>query len=162
FAEVKAKRERISALRRLALAEMKQVYAQMAGSGFMIAFADSEGVVLATISVSRFAASRAGRSIVPGTIWPQEESGTNALGLAVRGAEPAAIYGREHFFASHGHLSCVAVPIFDPMGDVAGIIDASCSNEARQQHTHALLRMAAAEIENGLIFQDRSSPIILA
>jgi sigma-54 dependent transcriptional regulator, acetoin dehydrogenase operon transcriptional activator AcoR len=162
FTEVKAKRERNSILRRLALAEMQQLYAQIAGSDFMIAFADPEGVVLDTISDSRFAASRAGRNIVPGSVWCEEESGTNALGLAVMSAAPAAIYGREHFFASHGQLSCMAVPIFDPAGEVAGIIDASCSNEARQQHTHALLRMAATEIENGLIFRDRSSSIILA
>lgn len=162
FAEVKVKRERSSILRRLALAEMQLLYSQIAGSDFMIAFADPEGVVLDTISDNCFATSSAGRVIVPGSVWREEERGTNALGLAVMSAAPAAIHGREHFFLAHGRLSCMAVPIFDPAGTIAGIIDASCSNEARQQHTHALLRMAAAEIENGLMLQDRSSQIILA
>jgi transcriptional regulator of acetoin/glycerol metabolism len=162
FAEVRAKRDKSAFLRRLALAEMQLLHAQIAGSDFMIAFADTDGVVLDTISDHRFAESTAGRTIVPGSVWREELRGTNALGLAASDAAPVAIYGREHFFTSHGHLSCMAVPIFDPAGELAGIIDASCSNEARQQHTHALLRMAAAEIENGLIFQERSCHLILA
>ena len=162
FAEVTRRREERALLRRLALAEMQLLHAQIAGSDFMIAFADLDGVVLDTVSDRRFAESAAGRSILPGSVWHEEERGTNALGLAVREQAPVAIYGPEHYFTCHAHLTCMAVPIFDPAGRIAGLIDASCSNEARQQHTHALLRMAAAEMENALIYQEHADALILA
>ncbi|MDQ0509890.1 sigma-54-dependent Fis family transcriptional regulator [Ancylobacter amanitiformis] len=162
FPEVKARREARALLRRLALAQMQLLYEQIAGSEFMIAFGDADGVVLDTLSDPRFSESEAGRAIVPGSRWDETLRGTNALGLALVEQAPAAVYGREHFFASHGRLSCVAVPIFDPAGRLAGLIDASSTNEARQQHTHALVRMAAAAVENGLIAQERSDVLLIA
>ncbi len=162
FPEVNRRRDAVSALRRLALAEMKLLHMQIAGSNFMIALGDADGMVLDTISDQHFADSAAGRSIIPGSVWDERGHGTNALGLAAKVGEAVAIYGREHYFASHGHLSCMAAPILDSHGRILGLLDASCSNEARQQHTHALVRMAASQIENGLIFQERSECFILA
>lgn len=162
FADVNRRREANAALRRLALAEMQLLHSQIAGSNFMIALGDADGVVLDTISDQRFAESAAGRSIIPGSAWDERERGTNALGLAALRREPIAIYGREHYFSCHGHLSCMAAPILDSCGRILGLLDASCSEEARQQHTHALVRMAAAQIENGLIFQERARNFIFA
>lgn len=162
FAEVRARREEQALLRRLALAQMQLLHEQIAGSNFMIAFADAGGVVLDALSDPHFADSEAGRSIVPGSVWLESGRGTNALGLALVEQAPVAIYGREHFFTCHGHLSCVAVPIFDPADRLVGLLDASSSNEARQQHTHALVRMAAAAVENGLIVNGRPDVLLLA
>ncbi len=162
FVEVGHRREALATLRRLALAEMQLLHSQIAGSNFVIALGDGEGVVLDTISDHQFAESEAGRSIVPGSVWRERERGTNALGLAVMERQPVAVYGREHYFACHGHLSCMAAPILDAEGNVLGLLDASCTNEARQQHTHALVRMAASQIENGLIYQQRSESFIFA
>lgn len=162
FSDVSRRRERSERLRQLALAEMQMLYSQIAGSNFMIALGDADGVVLDTISDRHFADSEAGRSIIPGSTWQESERGTNALGLAATAHKPVAIYGREHYFACHGHLSCMAAPILNSRGETLGVLDASCSHEARQEHTHALVRMAAAQIENGLIYQECSDSFILA
>src|SRR4051812_40765762 len=50
FAEVKRRREANAVMRLLALAEMQLLYSQIAGSNFMIAFGDADGIVLDTIS----------------------------------------------------------------------------------------------------------------
>lgn len=162
FSQVNQRREQNAALRRLALAEMQLLHSQIAGSNFMIALGDADGVVLDTISDQHFADSAAGRSIIPGSLWNEELRGTNALGLAAMGHKPVAIYGREHYFACHGHLSCMAAPILNSRGEILGLLDASCAHEARQEHTHALVRMAAAQIENGLIYQDCTESFIFA
>lgn len=162
FSQVTGRRESNAALRRLALAEMQLLYSQIAGSNFMIALGDAEGIVLDTISDQHFADSAAGRSIIPGSTWDESLRGTNALGLAAMYDKPVAIYGREHYFGSHGHLSCMAAPILNSRGETMGLLDASCAHEARQEHTHALVRMAAAQIENGLIFQECSDSFIFA
>ncbi len=162
FSDVQKRRERDAVVRYLALAEMQILYSQIAGSNFVIAFADAEGVVLDTISDQHFADSRAGKAIIPGSIWTEAERGTNALGLAVLEQSAVAIYGREHYFRCHSQLSCMAAPILNAEGKIAGLIDASCSSEARQQHTHALVKMAAATVENSLIYQERPDHFIFA
>jgi transcriptional regulator of acetoin/glycerol metabolism len=162
FSDVRARREAAASMRRLALAEMQLLHSQIAGSNFMIALGDADGIVLDTISDQQFADSTAGRSIIPGSMWNENERGTNALGLAATTGKPVAIYGREHYFACHGQLSCMAAPIFNSQGDLIGLLDASCAHEARQEHTHALVRMAAAQIENGLVFQQFSGNFVFA
>ncbi len=162
FAQVGHRREALAALRRLALAEMQLLHSQIAGSNFTIALGDADGVVLDTISDAQFAESEAGRSIIPGSVWREHERGTNALGLVALAREPVAVYGREHYFTCHAHLSCMASPILNSRGEVLGLLDASCANEARQQHTHALVRMATSQIENGLIFHEQVNSFILA
>lgn len=162
FSDVRRRREATISMRRLALAEMQLLHSQIAGSNFMIALGDADGIVLDTISDQEFADSAAGRSIIPGSMWNESERGTNALGLAAMTEKPVAIYGREHYFACHGHLSCMAAPIFNSHGEILGLLDASCAHDARQEHTHALVRMAAAQIENGLVFQDFSSSFVFA
>ena len=162
FAEVRRRREAVGAMRRLALAEMQLLHAQIAGSEFMIALGDADGVVLDTISDQAFSDSPAGREIIPGSRWNEANRGTNALGLAAIERAPAAIHGREHYFAGHGRLSCMAAPILGPDGAAIGLLDASSANEARQQHTHALVRMAAAQVENGLIYQQFHDAAVIA
>lgn len=162
YAEVKQLREALAPMRTLALAEMQVLYQQIAGSNFMIAFGDVNGIVLDTISDQQFADSTPGRVIIPGSMWNETERGTNALGLAARFREAVAVYGREHYFESHSQLSCMAAPIFDSAGNAVGLLDASCTNEARQQHTHALVKMSAAQIGNRLFFRERLESFILA
>ena len=162
FAEVARRRDEAKLLRALALAEMQTLHAQIAGSNFMIAFADAEGMVLDTLSDRVFADSEAGRTVIPGSVWGERERGCNALGLAAATGRAAAVYGREHFFACHSELSCMAAPIVDPAGKLVGLLDASCANEARQQHTHALVKMAAVQIENSMMFRQEREHFILA
>ncbi|OWK23164.1 hypothetical protein AJ87_41825 [Rhizobium yanglingense] len=56
----------------------------------------------------------------------------------------------------------MAAPISNSDGEILGLLDASCAHEARQEHTHALVRMAAAQIENGLIYRDNSKSFVFA
>ncbi|MEI9401701.1 hypothetical protein [Mesorhizobium argentiipisi] len=51
--------------------------------------------------------------------------------LAAAGKAAVALYGREHYFACHCHLSCMAAPMLDSSGRILGRLDASYSNEAR-------------------------------
>jgi len=162
FSEVRERRESNQLLRRLALAEMHNLYAQIAGSNFLIAFADPDGVVLDTVSDQAFADSAQGKSIIPGSVWRETDLGTNALGLCMLEKSAVAVYGREHYFTGFGQISCMAAPILNAKGEVVGLIDASCSSEIRQQHTHALVKMAAATVENGLVYQENAGHFILA
>ena len=52
---------------------------------------------------------------------------------------PISVLGGEHFFDSHHILSCSAVPLFDPFGAIAGVLDLTNASDVPQVHALALL-----------------------
>jgi len=146
----------------LARAEMETLYHQIAGSEFMIAFADADGVVLDTLSDQAFGASTNGRQIMCGSVWSEAMAGTNALGTAAAMQQSVIIHGAEHFFSCYRPISCAAAPVRDASGNMVGLLDASSNCASRQSHTLALVQMAATHIENGLFAREMRFHVVLA
>ena len=161
-AQLKAARDRMDLVRALALAEMQTLYHQIAGSNFLIAFASPDGTLLDTIADPSFRNAARTASIRPGTIWAEQLRGTNALGTVARTGQKLTVHGGEHFFAHYGALTCTAAPVLGPDGTLAGVLDASSHCGSRQQHTQALVGMAATQIENGLFRQHHRSHLVMA
>ncbi len=159
---VRRARDQAALLRRLALGEMENLYRQIAGTNFMVAFATPDGMLLDTICDSTFSDTARVASIQPGTLWNEARCGTNALGTVAQAGHAVTVHGGEHFFAQYGALTCTAVPVIGPDGALAGVLDASSDCRSRQQHTHALVSMAAAQIENGLFRERYRGQVIVA
>jgi transcriptional regulator of acetoin/glycerol metabolism len=145
------RRERAAVVRRLAQAELETLAQQIAGSNFLLAFADPDGVILDVVADNRFVMSGSGAEIVAGSCWSEALCGTNGLGTALASGRSVAVSGQEHYFSRLGDLTCTAAPVRDAGGEVVGVLDASSYVESRQQHTQALVQMAATQLENGLL-----------
>jgi sigma-54 dependent transcriptional regulator, acetoin dehydrogenase operon transcriptional activator AcoR len=155
-------RETAGAMRPLVLAEMENLHQQIAGSNFIIAFALPDGLLLDTMADPSFDATARSSSIRPGSFWSETGCGTNALGSVAATRRPLTIHGGEHFFSRYGRLTCTAAPVFAPDGALAGVLDASSDCQSRQQHTRALVAMAATQIENGLFRENHRGDIVVA
>ena len=149
--DLRLRRERSEVARRLAQAELETLSKQIAGSNFLLAFADNEGVILDLYADNRFSMSGADPGIVAGSCWQETLCGTNGLGTALASGRSVAVTGLEHYFLKLGEVSCTATPVRDAHGEVVGVLDASSYFESRQRHTQALVQMAATHIENGLL-----------
>jgi transcriptional regulator of acetoin/glycerol metabolism len=161
-AELRRTRDAAGVLRPLVLAEMETLYDQISGSNFMIAFALTNGVILDTIADRTFNPMARTTNIQPGGLWSELGCGTNALGSAAATQRAITVHGGEHFFSRYGKLTCTAAPVFGPDGTVAGVLDASSDCSSRQQHTRALVSMAATQIENGLFREHHRGTILVA
>jgi sigma-54 dependent transcriptional regulator, acetoin dehydrogenase operon transcriptional activator AcoR len=159
---LRQEQQRCSLVRGLALAEMHTLHQQIAGSNFMIAFANADGLLLDIISDPSFSDASNAASIRPGTVWSESICGTNGLGTAAHLKRAIVVHGREHFFSRYNNLTCVAAPIFAPDGEMIGILDASSDCMSRQAHTQALVAMAATQIENGLFREHHRGNILIA
>lgn len=133
----------------LAQAEIQNLYSQISGSNFAIVFANRDGTILESITDDSFGDIADATRITPGCVWNESINGTNALGGVVQSKRPSTVHAGEHFFKSYGVLTCVASPVFNPMGELVGVIDASSDCRTRQHHTHALVKMSCLTIENG-------------
>lgn len=154
--------ERADAVRRLAQAELETLAQQIAGSNFLLAFADREGVILDLFADNRFTMSGSRASIVAGSCWGEAVCGTNGVGMALATGRSVAVTGLEHYFLELGDISCTATPVRDAHGEIVGVLDAASYFESRQRHTQALVQMAATNIENGLLIHQMRSRTVLA
>jgi transcriptional regulator of acetoin/glycerol metabolism len=118
-------------------------------------------MLLDAITDQSFSATAGASSIRPGTLWAETLRGTNALGTVAETGKPTMVHGAEHFFACYGALTCIAAPVFDAGGTLAGVLDASSDCRSRQQHTAALVSMAAAQIENGLFRECHRTDVLI-
>jgi len=160
--ELRRRRERADVVRRLAQVELENLARQIAGSNYLLAFADREGVILDLYTDNRFSMSAPDAGIVVGSCWREALAGTNGLGTALASGRSVAVTGLEHYYLSLGEVSCTATPVRDAAGEVVGVLDASSYFESRQRHTQALVQMAATHIENGLLTHQMRHQWLLA
>jgi len=159
---LREERERHDVVRRLALAEMHSLFHQIAGTNYLIAFAAPGGMLLETLADRTFLMTARRSGICPGGLWSEPARGTNALGTVSATARPITVHGGEHFFSQFSGLTCTAAPIFGPDEQLAGVLDASSDCRSRQQHTRALVWLAATHIENSLFRDHHHAAVVLA
>jgi transcriptional regulator of acetoin/glycerol metabolism len=153
--------EKNESIRNFVLPELELLYNQIAGTNFMVAYADGGGIVLDSIQDHDFKAGEGGKAVIPGSVWIENHRGTNALGLAIHTRKPSIVTGKDHFFHKLDDLSCFAVPIFDHEETLLGVIDATSNAKARNDHTLALVKLASKNIENRLFTERFCDSIIL-
>ena len=161
-ADLARRRERAEVARRLAQAELETLSRQIAGSNYLLAFADAEGVILDLYADNRFAMNAQNAALVAGSHWSESLAGTNGLGTALATGRAVAVTGLEHYLLQLGDISCSAAPVRDAAGAIVGVLDASSFFESRQRHTQALVQMAATHIENGLFSHQMRAGLVLA
>ncbi|MEN5207230.1 sigma-54-dependent Fis family transcriptional regulator [Stenotrophomonas terrae] len=141
-------RERHERLWRLARAELDGLAAHTASTGSMVLLTDESGWILSAEGSAGFL-DKAGRvALMPGVCWSESAVGTNAIGTAIVEGRAVEVRGGEHYFAPHGILSCSAMPIHNPHGQLAGVLDISGPASVQQMHAMGLARLAANRIEH--------------
>ena len=161
-AETEHRRQRAQHAHRLAHAELQTLARQIAGSNFLLAFADPEGVILELTADQRFLSSGSGAQIRLGSLWAESMAGTNGLGTALASGSPASIDGSDHFFHSLHDIACTAAPVRNGHGEIVGVLDASSYVRTRQTHTMALVQMSAMQVENRLLLEEMATQVVLA
>jgi sigma-54 dependent transcriptional regulator, acetoin dehydrogenase operon transcriptional activator AcoR len=129
--------------------EMLTLSEQIAHTRSLVILTDSEGIILRTMGEG-VEENEIRASLLPGASWSEEHRGTNAIGTALVERLPISVQGTEHFMAYHHSLSCSAVPIFAANNHLVATLDVSNDLNAPQQHTLALVKMAAQMVENRL------------
>ncbi|MBC7484214.1 MAG: sigma-54-dependent Fis family transcriptional regulator [Rhizobacter sp.] len=133
--------------------EMTTLYQQLADNESAVVLTDTDGVIVHMVSSPEFATEVGPLGLRAGGIWSETEAGTNGMGTCLAAARPVSVRREDHFFTQFTQLTCSAVPVFDPSGDIVAVLDVSSRSELMQQHLLVLLGMTARMIENRLIDQ---------
>ena len=141
-------RERHERLWQLARAEVEMLASDGASTGSIAILTDAEGWILDAEGSTGFL-DKAGRvALMPGACWNEARVGTNAIGTAIADGRAVEVRGGEHYAAANRILNCAAAPIFDPYGQLVGVLDISGDASIAQVHALGLARLAVANIEH--------------
>ena len=152
-AALESRRERRADVIDCARYEMTTLYQQLADDDSAVVLTDTDGVIIHMVSSPAFAAEVAPLGLRTGGMWSEAEAGTNGMGTCIAAAAPVAIRREDHFFTQFSQLTCSAVPVYDPGGEIVAVLDVSSRSKHMQQHLLVLLGMTARMIENRLIDQ---------
>ena len=98
---------------------------------------------------------------LPGTLWTEGQCGTDALGTAAETVRAVTVHGLEHFPPGWA-ASPARPPGLRPRRDAGWRARRLLRVPHPQQHTQALVAMAATQIENGLFREYHRASLILA
>lgn len=122
----------------------------------VVVLTDPSGIVLTKLGGGSFSNEADKLGLSEGFDWSEQAIGTNAIGTAVLERLALSVVGAEHLFCPNTSISCSAVPIVDPSGELAGVLDVSTSLSVAHTHLLLLIKRAVAEIERRL-FERRFS-----
>ena len=105
--------------------------------------ADAAGVVLTRMTADHDLERHLdGVQLAPGFSYAEEYVGTNGIGTALEGGQPAAVFGHEHYAEDLEDLACAGVPIHHPIsGKVVGAVDLTCWRKHADRLLIALVKL---------------------
>lgn len=160
-ARMKAVLERGHTLLQAAAPEVDQLETLLAGTGCKTVLTDREGVVVRSTPAGGGAGELLDTLGRVGVYLGEPNFGSTAPGISVSVAQDCTVSGGEHFFGVLQHLYCAAAPVRDREGRVAGVLDVSVDGAPFGFDALAVVRMAAAGIENRLLAVQSAGDMLL-
>ena len=133
--------------------EMVSLGQELSGQGGVVILTDPDGIVLGRQGDQAFSIEADRLGLSEGIDWSEQAIGTNAIGTTALERTALTIVGAEHLFCLNTSISCSAVPILDPSGALAGVLDVSTSLTVPHDHLLLLLKRSVLEIERRLFEQ---------
>ncbi|MFE2004860.1 sigma-54-dependent Fis family transcriptional regulator [Pseudomonas guariconensis] len=151
-------RERAELFLRIASDAVARLHAQVRGADYCVLLTDAQGRTIdyRVESAIRNDCRKAGLYL--GTCWSEGEEGTCGVAAVLTSKAPITVHKRDHFRAAFIGLTCTAAPVFDPQGELLGVVDVSAlqsPDDRRSQHLiRQLVEQTAREIENAFFMHN--------
>jgi transcriptional regulator of acetoin/glycerol metabolism len=149
--DLPTRQRRMAAVIDCARYEMTTLYQQLGDPELAVVLTDTDGVILHMVTSQEFERLAQPLGLEIGAVWSEAEVGTNGMGTCVVEAGPVVVQQADHFLSQYTGLTCSAVPIYDPAGQMTAVLDVSSRSVQPQKHLLLLLGMTARMIENRLI-----------
>ncbi len=134
-----------------ALPEMEKLRAAMTRGSWGIVCTDPDGLVVQALCGTGSAFGNMGQIFQIGRSIREADIGTNGLGCALIERQPIVIRAAEHFLDEVRPFACASVPLFDPAGELAGILDATRYCDGSPITVLEPLAIAARAVENRML-----------
>ena len=144
-AELAAAREKMAPLIHAAGPNLDRLFQAVGSVGCCILLADTDGVPLERRGASVDDAIFADWGLWLGTRWSEAAQGTNGIGTCLVEDRVVSIHRDQHFLSRNTILSCMTAPVYDPQGNLAGVLDVSSARSDLTKGFMTLIVQAVTE-----------------
>ncbi|ATU73201.1 Fis family transcriptional regulator [Komagataeibacter rhaeticus] len=127
-AELRHVSHRSAALLGTAMPEMRRLFRLVQGLDLMVLLADPDATILARNIDDAHLPLCTRLALREGAIWDERIAGTNGIGTAVQDCCAIFLGEGEHWRFCFSLLASYAVPVFNAVGQVAGVINLAAFN----------------------------------
>ncbi|OQY17763.1 MAG: hypothetical protein B6I36_08510, partial [Desulfobacteraceae bacterium 4572_35.1] len=121
--ELDQRLDELDELINIALPIMESIYEFVHQSNFQVALSDAHGCLIKVLGNCGTLSESRTDQLYLGANWSELHKGTNAIGTCLIEKKALQIHAWEHFCATNHALTCSAAPIFDPDGNIVGVLD---------------------------------------
>ena len=140
-------------LTRNAMPVLRNLREHLEGQPISVILTDAAGVVLTRMTADHDLERHLdGVQLAPGFSYAEEYVGTNGIGTALEGGQPACVFGHEHYAEDLEDLACAGVPIHDPIsGKAVGAVNLTCWRKDADPLLIALAKTTADQITQAIL-----------
>ncbi|OWG39330.1 transcriptional regulator [Stutzerimonas stutzeri] len=146
----------------VARAGVEQLYRQVAELGYVILLTDNRGIAVQFLGDPADEKAHRKTGLYLGSDWGEDHAGTCAVGTCIKEQQALTCHQHDHFSVWHTNLTCTAVPMFNPQGQLLAVLDISAlhSPPSKDSQTFALqlVKQYARMIEDAYflrLYRDR-------
>ena len=143
--ELAAAKEAMAPMLHLADPSLDRLFQAVGGVGCCVMLTNRDGVPLARRGAQGDDSTFEDWGLWLGTQWSEAAQGTNGIGTALVEERVVTINRNQHFLAHNTLLSCMSAPVFDELGQIAGVLDVSSARSDLTEGISALIVQAVAE-----------------
>jgi transcriptional regulator of acetoin/glycerol metabolism len=154
--ELRMQMEEREEFMRVAEPEIERLFRKLVDSEYIVSLASSQGAMVLFRCDYQYLSDLAVSGVIPGSIWTEEQQGTNGVGTGLRLGKPLIIAGSEHYGTAVQRLTCLTAPVLGRHGEIESIVNVTTSRPAddrMNQMVQKIVERSALRIENGYFGQ---------
>ncbi|HET6223094.1 MAG TPA: sigma-54-dependent Fis family transcriptional regulator [Dongiaceae bacterium] len=135
--ELKETRAPVDELMALAGPELDRLFGRLGEHDYVMYLTDKNGVAIEYRCSPRLLDEARRYGLYPGSVWSENNQGTNGVGTCLHERNALSIVMGDHFSTRHVSLTCTVAPVFAPDGRLEGVLNVSTPRVT----THAVQTM---------------------
>ena len=137
---------------RVAEPEIERLFRRLVDAEYLVSLASPQGAMVLFRCDYQYLSDLAGSGVIPGSIWTEDQQGTNGVGTCLRVGKPVTIVGSEHYGSVVQRLTCLTAPVLGRNGAIESVINVTTARHG-DAHTNRIVQTiverSARRIENG-------------
>lgn len=149
--EIRLQLEERQEFMRIAEPEIERLFRRLVDSEYLVSLASPQGAMVLFRCDYQYLSDLASSGVIPGSIWTEDQQGTNGVGTCLRVGKPVTIVGSEHYGSVIQRLTCLTAPVLGRNGAIESVINVTTARngDARTNRiVQNIVERSARRIEN--------------
>src|SRR3984885_8426284 len=144
--------------------EIEKLFLRLLDSECLVSLASPTGAMILFRCDYQLLGDMSSFGVLPGSVWTEEQQGTNGVGTCLRAGKPVTIVGSQHYDIAIQSLTCLTAPVFGKFGAVESVVNVTtprAGDDRSNRLVQNIVEGVARRIENRYFGRIHKENVIL-